>query len=225
MARQRNRFIKIALLSLALGLTILLFSQRKNLDVTLDLRQAVGTTHHMETAQKALEQTNQPALPTRNLSVRDVSATTTLGPRFTGRDDQNRHWQISAAAAHHTGMEDSSGTVFLDHVDATAVTSANTKLHFEALQGQYNRANNQLKLKEKVLISGQGITLEAEEVESDLDTRKAWSNKPVKITANQGELVAESMEILHNGEHIRLEGGVRGTLHLKEKETQKNETK
>ena len=58
------------------------------------------------------------------------------------------------------------------------------------------------------------MVLEAYDVTGYLADRRVLSSQPVSLTHTQGELFANHMEILHNGDVLKFTNGVSGTLFL-----------
>ena len=202
---RRARYLKFSLIFVALGLMVWVFF--------LNPVTEKGLSVHTTMTEHSVEQNDALAGTTESISA----TTLTQHPRYTGRDADNRTWEVWAKGAWHGNFANSSGTVVLDQVNARADPAGDGEtLTFKAEWGGYNRGSDVLKLKQNVVITGHGLTLHTEAVESNLEARTAKSDTPVHITTDNGgaTLSAGGFEIEENGANIRFQGGVTGQFHL-----------
>lgn len=183
--------IKIILLITAIGLTAIMFLWPSANDERVNLA------------------TPQVADQLKKTTVSDVGSTKMLFPRFSGEDAKNRRWELKAEEAVQKGLGED-GKIDLKKIEAVATTSSGHDLIFEAGEGNFSQISKTLVLKNGVKVSGHGYTLETAALTSNFDNNNVKGSSPVKIKGAGGELFAKEFEILHNGETVRLSGGVKG---------------
>lgn len=157
-------------------------------------------------------------------SVEATKSTVTLEkPRYQGRDNNGQQWLISADRALQQGSM-KAGTVTLIQANAQfSNTEDNTKLLFTAGNGVYTQASanasETLTLSDDVTVSGYGLTLKTEELSTRISTRDVTAPSAIHLAGNLSgmnlDLVAGGFQytpIGHNGETLKLTGGLRARL-------------
>lgn len=186
------RLIKFAFIFVALALTVFLLSQ---------------TNENVERVELTPVETDNPL---GKNSVTDV-ATTMEAPRFSGQDNKNRKWLVTAKKAVQTGAL---GTekVTLDTVQANATNSDGEELAFSAKEGLFDRTSQTLALQKGIHINGYGFTLDTMEMVASLKESAVHGNAPVKVVTEQGNLSANSFNIIENGKQVSFKGDVKTQL-------------
>ncbi|NBV54651.1 MAG: hypothetical protein EBR79_02945 [Proteobacteria bacterium] len=127
--------------------------------------------------------------PTTTISLTTVSTTNVLeNPRFTGQDDKNRRWEITAQQANQHGST-TSGTLHLTTVSATlnlpenqqSKTQTNT-ITLNAQQAAYTQNTQQLQLNGRVTLQGRGLLLQAPAMQANLANQSVAASGGVRAT-------------------------------------------
>lgn len=198
MAFKHVSYIKISFLFIAFFLTVLLFMWPSEDIVRLDV--GLPDTSMMEDRLK-------------ETSVTDVGGTSMLAPRFSGQDNKNRRWELSADQAVQVG-EGPSGTVSLQKVEASAVGNKGGSVSFTAGQGVYEQKGGEVSLSDGVVVEGMGFTLKTDELKGNLQTNVLSGDSGVSISNDKGELNAQTFEVVGDGKTMKLSGGVSGRFFL-----------
>lgn len=161
---RRTLILLLALAIFGLGLVLYTNVQESHL-----FRVTAPLAPQTPTAQSMVSGTSITSLTT-------VSATTLLeNPRYTGQDAQNRRWEVTALNAAQQGTT-ASTTLVLQQVNANLeIPDKDTKqsktITLKADQGTYQQAENQLHLAGNVQVEGQGLTLTAPNISTNLQSR------------------------------------------------------
>lgn len=193
------RIFKFTFIFIAIGLTVFLLTQNNEQVERVDI--------------SVIEPVDNQLKKTR---VSDVASTTMLSPRFSGEDNKNRKWLITANKATQSGTVGEE-KVILDIVQANATTSNGKKLSFIANEGNYIRSTNTLSLQKGIEITGYGFIIKTKEIIASLEDGVVTGNNEVTVTTDLGQLVAKNFNIQGNGEKIVFAGGVNGQFNLKDK--------
>lgn len=148
-------------------------------------------------------------------------------PRYTGRDAQNRNWEVTAARADQQGSS-TSGSIVLTTVKANLEVPAKGQqatqtLTMESEQGTYNQSSNTLQLGGNVVLTGRGLTLTAPSVKANINSRTAVATGGVHIRGNVGatankpggwnlDITAPTGHVDQSETRVNLTGGVHGKL-------------
>lgn len=120
-------------------------------------------------------------------SLTTISATTLLeSPRYTGQDEQNRRWEVTAESASQQGTA-ASTTLILKNVAADLEVPAKSgpvSITLKAEQGSFEQSANLLHLNGNVQVEGYGMSLEAPTMTTDLSTRHLTATGGVHAVIN-----------------------------------------
>jgi lipopolysaccharide export system protein LptA len=187
------KLLKFAFIFIALGLTIFLFSQNND-----------------KTERMAISQIEPVDSQLKKTRVADVASTTMHSPRFSGEDNKNRKWLITAKQARQSG-DIGNEEVFLEEIKAQAVTSKGKELSFIATEGFYSHKTEALTLQKNIKIEGYGFIILTDNIIAFLKKGSVSGNKNVEVVTDTHNLRANSFSLQENGEKISFAGDVKST--------------
>lgn len=219
---------RLAILLLLLGfaaLGLVLFGSVKESHL---FRLAAPTQAHKPVQEGVQGQVKAAISGTTVNSLTTVNTVNLLeNPRYTGRDAQNRSWEVTASRADQQGST-TSGSIVLSQVKANLEVPASGQqttqtLTMESRQGSYNQSSNKLQLNGNVVLTGRGLTLTAPSVSADINSRTAIATGGVHIQGNIGttankpggwnlNITAPTGHVDQSETRVNLTGGVRGRL-------------
>ncbi len=132
-------------------------------------------------------------------------------PEFTGRDDQNRSYKVTAARVVQDVPLDqmTQGAMRLEQPVATIVLNNETKANatLQALDGIYDQKKQTLQLDRDVTLQhSDGYVLRMEDLYVDFLQGSSITQKPVSGEGPMGQLAADALELRDKGAHIILHG-------------------
>ncbi len=135
-------------------------------------------------------------------------------PEFTGRDDHNRPYKVTAARVVQDVPLDkmTEGAMQLDKPVASIVLDEQSNATLQAASGLYDPKKQTLQLNDDVLLQHDGYTLRMQDLFVDLVAGSSATQKPVSGEGPMGQLAAESLELRDKGAHIILHGRSKITL-------------
>lgn len=150
-----------------------------------------------------------PGLDTDKPSLHDVASTVLEDPRFIGRDQYDRKWEVKARLATQGRQY---GGIQLHEVVAEVYDAQGRHLNLAAKAGLYDDEKHQVLLSDGVEISGFEFVAKLPEVRYNMKEGTAEAKGPVRIDGKPGWLQADKLQMVQNGKRLRLTGHVR--LHL-----------
>jgi lipopolysaccharide export system protein LptA len=187
------KIFKFSFIFIALALTVFLFSQ-----------------NNAEKERMAISQIDRVDNQFKQASVADVASTTMHSPRFSGEDNKNRRWLISANKAEQSG-DMGNEEVFLDTIQAKATKENGEEISFKALEGLYDHKTQTLILQKDITIKGYGFTLSTEQLTASMKRGDIKGEKNVEVTTDRNKLIANSFYIAENAKKITFSGDVTST--------------
>jgi lipopolysaccharide export system protein LptC len=136
-------------------------------------------------------------------------------PEFTGRDDHNRPYKVTAARVVQDVPLDkmTEGAMQLESPVASISLNEKSNATLQAQNGFYDPKKQTLQLNNDVLLQhSDGYTLRMQDLFVDLVQGSSVTQKPVSGEGPMGQLAAESLELRDKGAHIILHGRSRITL-------------
>ncbi len=144
---------------------------------------------------------------------------TMQNPRFTGTDEQNRPFTLSAKQA----TQQPQNLMLIDLVDPQAALTGpdGRPVKGQAVQGRYDQTSRKLWL-------GGAVTLEqsapdgketlyftTSELNADLVARTAWGDKPARLTGSFGSIEGQGFRVIDGGKVLLFTGASRAILNVK----------
>lgn len=142
----------------------------------------------------------------------DIKQTVMEKPNFLGEDLNSKLWALKANKAVQNG-EMNQGFTDLFEVIANTLNSKDRKVDYLADQGRYISKTQDVLLEGNVLIKSEKLELKTQTLQYNLKTAYAESNSHVDISADFGNIVADSMQSFNNAERLVLKGNVRAKLY------------
>ena len=151
------------------------------------------------------------------VSLSTVTTTTVLEqPHYTGQDEHGHNWQLTADTAAQAGSTASSTYVLSNVQGQWQSPSQTTPLTVRAVQGVYNAEANHINLTGNVVMTGQGLTLNAAQASASMVTRQVQAGGGVSVTGVVGgwnmHVTAPSLTAVQNNQNLTLTGGVHAIL-------------
>ncbi len=138
-------------------------------------------------------------------------------PRFTGIDEKNRPYTLSAVAARQVDRESDLITLESPKADITLEDGAWLAMTAEA--GTYHRKSGRLELTGRVnLFHDSGYAFETTAARVDLKAGAAEGDEPVVAHGPVGLLESQGFRVIDNGRSVLFTGRSRLVLHLKDDE-------
>ncbi len=190
------RIVKFAFIFIAIALTYFLLSQNNEQLERVDIPTSKDSTN------------------LKKADVKDIASTIMKNPRFSGEDNKNRKWLITAKNAIQSGILGNEN-VELNTVKATITTAKNEDLSFTATQGFFSHEKEQLTLQDGINIQGLGLIIDTNEIIAHLKSGLVEGKKSVTVKTKQGNLNAGNFAIQGNGEKVVFSDGVKGTFKLR----------
>lgn len=189
--------LKIVLLLIAIGLTVLLFTWPSGEErLTLSTKMDVGDVD-VEISAKV-----------KASDLATTAATVMLKPKFFGEDDEQRKWSLSADRAIQGGV-DTSETVQLEEIDASSTLKDGSNVSLKAKKGAFVAATQELALSEGVELKGLGYTLKTDGLSGNIKTQNLRSDTKVSVEGASGEFSAGAFEMKGLDGHLHLSEGVK----------------
>lgn len=157
-----RKAMTLLLLLAVLGLGYLLYSHTQN-DRAFNLSNAIkGEGFEEAHVQNVVKTTSLTTVSTSNLLEK---------PRYTGQNDKNQRWEVTALQAHQEGSA-ASTTLVLNTINARFETATSARpLTLEAPRGQFVQAQNTLLLDGPVIFTGSAgrwaFYIEAQRIEAN----------------------------------------------------------
>lgn len=200
-ARQILR-VKYALFAVAVLGTIWLFNEATPERYESIVEEEVLTKVTPETKGETVAETRAKI----DAAVEKVSDVTMTGPKYSGRDQSGRRWQIAASAARQVG--DGYKQIELQDFSAQAQTSQNKPLAFGALYGLYDAENKKVVLTKNVRADFAGYKLETQAAHYYLKDTEAVIDTPLVISGPKGQVKAQRFSMTDAGKTMAFTGGV-----------------
>jgi lipopolysaccharide export system protein LptC len=140
---------------------------------------------------------------------------TMAAPKLSGFTRDQRKYDLAA----HSAVQDVTNPDILELEGITAKfeTEDNTKLDLTASTGVFLRKTGMLTLRGNVvLVTSSGYQVNLDEVKVDTTTNNIVSEKPVEVKMLQGTVNANRLEVVHSGDVITFDRGVKMLLLMNE---------
>ncbi len=205
--RQVSR-IKFVLIALAALGTYMLFSEAKvDRYVSEDVVTEESVSGSENTQVAALASSKKDQVKKKiDQAVEEVASVTMQGPKYSGRDEQGRHWKISAASARQVG--EGYQQIELQSFNAEAQTAQKRSVSFGANYGFYDAENKKVILKESVNALYEGYELVTEVAHYYLKTSEAVIDAPLVIKGPKGQMKANHFQMINGGQKMTFTGNV-----------------
>lgn len=143
---------------------------------------------------------------------------TMQNPRFTGADEQNRPFTLSARQA----TQQPHNLMLIELVDPqAALTGADGRpVNGQATQGRYDQTSRKLWLGGTVTLvqgaaDGDPLQFTTSELNADLAARTAWGDKPARLTGSFGTIEGQGFRVIDGGKVLLFTGASRAILNGK----------
>jgi lipopolysaccharide export system protein LptC len=154
---------------------------------------------------KGTDEQAPPPLPT------ETPESTMGAPRYTGIDQQNRPYSITADSAEQpAGM---SGVLDLLHPQGDLTLTDGTWLSLTSTTARYDQTQSKLRLDGDVeLLHDKGYAFRSQEVQMDMKRDVTWSDQPVSVTGPDGSVNGQGFRMMDNGRVIIFTGRSKAVL-------------
>lgn len=170
----------------------------------------------METVDKEKSESKVIAESLKDTTVKDVKQTVMNNPNYLGEDVNAKLWNLKATRAIQTGGV-GTGVTELLNVIANTLSAKNSKVDYIADKGDFLSQEEKIVLTGNVKITTANLELKTQELEYNLENTFAESKTQVDITADFGNIIADSMQSFNNADKLVLTGNVRAKLYQKKK--------
>jgi lipopolysaccharide export system protein LptC len=131
--------------------------------------------------------------------------------RFTGRDDRNRSFTVTAEIARQKSSD--SDVVLLQHPKADLALASGREVAIDAESGVFVRTGRQLQLSGEIHLSdNRGFEFHTTSAHVDLGQNTASGDAPVEGHGPEGKIVAEGFRVLEDGDRVVFTGKTRLTV-------------
>jgi len=132
-------------------------------------------------------------------------------PKMAGFDKNNRPYDVTASQA----IQDLTrpGIVELKAIDARLPMDATSFAEIDAKTGFYDTNKETLLLKDDVVIKGaRGMDILLKDANIDMKSGSMKSDNPVKVTSDDANISADSVQVKENGKRIVFKNRVKMTI-------------
>jgi len=134
-------------------------------------------------------------------------------PHMAGFTEDKRPYEVSARNARQDVTDPSN--VDLDFIKGHIEMEDQSKVFIDARRGNFNNKTQKLHLQEKIFLkSSTGYEARLTDALIDMDKSTVHSDQPVKVKLLNGNLDANTLDIVNNGALVTFGGGVSMDLNL-----------
>lgn len=140
-------------------------------------------------------------------------------PRFTGTDSAGQPFVITATRAQQ--LSGRMAVVDLDNLEAEISLKGGTDTRGRARIGRFDQEQRRLWLGGNVQLSdSRGHRFAAYELNIDIPTRTAWSEKPVRLSGDFGTVTGDGIKVFDGGKTVIFTGRSKAVLSGKQTKTE-----
>ncbi|UCF94977.1 MAG: LPS export ABC transporter periplasmic protein LptC [Desulfobacterales bacterium] len=157
----------------------------------------IGYRHLADTPEMLMESLKDGA----NMSIGEIHQTATR--------DGKKEWSLDARSARYL---ENQNQVLLKELSVTFFRDNGQEVYLTADEGILDTGSNDIEVSGHVVLRNENYTLKTENLNYRHQQRFIFSEVPVKIFGNLGELAAESVAFDINTNRLEMKGNVEGTL-------------
>jgi lipopolysaccharide export system protein LptC len=149
-----------------------------------------------------------------NVSIKgtnlDGTRVTMEQPRLAGYRKDGRPYEVNA----NSGVQDirQPNVIELNNLDAKIGMADQSTLHVVSASGVYDSLREAMDFTKPVRIKSASYDIDMKSAKMDFKAGTVATEQDVKVVLSAGEILAERMNILDNGQNIVFEGKVRSTF-------------
>lgn len=142
-------------------------------------------------------------------------------PRLSGYRRDGRPYEVTAAS----GVQDirQPNVIELNNLDARIGMADQSTVHVVSPAGVYDSLREFMDFKSAVKIKSASYDIDLKSAKMDFKAGTLASDQDVKVLLSSGEIFAERMNIVDNGQNIVFEGNVRSSFESQDKSENKGE--
>lgn len=135
-------------------------------------------------------------------------------PHFSGTDDQNRPFSLSAERA--IQQPNRLLLVDLEKLEANMTMADGTPVSGSALRGRFDQGNKRLWLGGNVTVMqpSRKVRFQTNEMFVDFGQRAVWGNRPARLSGDFGTIEGQKFRVYDGGKIMMFTGAVRATLNV-----------
>lgn len=154
------------------------------------------------------------AAPVPNVSIKgtnlDGTRVTMEQPRLAGYRKDGRPYEVNA----NSGVQDirQPNLIELNNLDAKIGMADQSTVRVVSTAGLYDSLREVMDFSKPVRIKSTSYDIDMKSAKMDFKTGTVATEQDVKVVLSGGEILADRMNILDNGQNIVFQGGVRSTF-------------